>query len=126
MEYLLHQLSLYINVQKQIALDKATPIREALVVHLSVKQPSKNILSLIDKFHDKLSIRTYRHSSVRDKSFVSPISNAKPSNTQNDTRSLTVIWADDEQLPYMFHSKMKINDEQSIINLITHELTNKD
>ncbi|CAF3920682.1 unnamed protein product, partial [Rotaria sp. Silwood1] len=103
----------------------SVPIRQELVIHLSAKQPSKNILDLIEKFHDNLSIRTYRHSSLRDISVDNYIQNLSSTNSQNQKkRSLAIIWADDDNLPYMFHSQMKINDEQSIVNLLSHELTN--
>jgi len=81
----------------------------------------KNILNLIEQFRDKLSIRTYRHSSLHDKAFNNQLQN---SSSSSNNRSLTVIWADGEDLPYMFHSHMKINDEQSIVNLLSHQLTN--
>jgi hypothetical protein len=121
-EYLYSRLVLYQNKESN---EKATvlssmPAPEELVVHLSAKQPSKNLLNLIEQFRDKLSIRTFRHSSLRGSSFNNPIS----INNQNKTRSLAVIWADGENLPFMFHSHMKINDEQSIVNLLSNLLTN--
>jgi len=115
-ESLYNQLILYQNKKKTFV-----PIREELVVHLSAKQPSKNILNFIEQFRDKLSIRTYRHSSLHDKAFNNQLQN---SSSSSNNRSLTVIWADGEDLPYMFHSHMKINDEQSIVNLLSHQLTN--
>jgi hypothetical protein len=99
------------------------PVREELVVHLSAKKPSKAILDLIEKNRDKLSIRTFRHSSLRGSSFDNQIQNLSSTNTQKVNRALTVIWADEENLPYMFHSHMKINDEQLIVNLLSHQLT---
>jgi hypothetical protein len=100
------------------------PIREELVVHLSAKNPSKNILNLIEQFREKLSIRTYRHSSVSNASVGNQIQDLSSSNNQKSNRSLTIIWADGENLPFMFHSHMNINDEQSIVNLLSHQLTN--
>jgi len=126
-EYLYGQLVLYQNKESN---EKATvlssmPAPEELVVHLSAKQPSKTILNLIEQFRDKLSIRTFRHSSLRGSSFNNPIQNLSLINNQNKTtRSLAVIWADEENLPFMFHSHMKINDEQLIVNLLSNLLTN--
>ncbi|CAF2080905.1 unnamed protein product [Rotaria magnacalcarata] len=130
-DYLQNQLGLYLKIQDQGSNEKATclssvPVREELVVHLSAKQPSKDILNLIEKFHDKLSIRTYRHSSLRDAKFNDPIQNLSSSNNGNESRSLTVIWADGDELPYMFHAHKKINDEPSIVNLLSQELESKD
>ncbi|CAF4405527.1 unnamed protein product, partial [Rotaria sordida] len=58
LEQLYNQLILYKKNQNSIDLN-LVPIRKELVVHLSAKQPSKNILNLIEKFRDNLSIRTY-------------------------------------------------------------------
>jgi hypothetical protein len=119
-EQLYNQLTLYqTNVLSSI------PVREELVVHLSAKQPSQPILNLIEQFREKLSIRTYRHSSLLNASFNNQIQDLSSTNNQKSNRSLTIIWADGENLPFMFHSHMNINDEQSIINLLSHELTNK-
>jgi len=125
-EYLYGQLVLY---QKKESNEKATvlssmPAPEELVVHLSAKQPSKTILNLIEQFRDKLSIRTFRHSSLRGSPFTNPIQSLSSINNQNSTRSLAVIWADEENLPFMFHSHMKINDEQLIVNSLSNLLTN--
>ncbi|CAF1216323.1 unnamed protein product [Rotaria sordida] len=126
LEQLYNQLILYKKNQNSIDLN-LVPIRKELVVHLSAKQPSKNILNLIEKFRDNLSIRTYRHSSLRDVSFDNYIQNLSSTNNQNKKHSLAIIWADDDDnLPYMFHSQMKINDEQSIVNLLSHQLTKND
>ena len=122
-EQLFNQLNLYQKGKSDIL--SSMPNREELVVHLSAKNPSKNILNLIEQFREKLSIRTYRHSSLANTSFANPIQDISASNNQNSNRALTIIWADGENLPHMFHSQMIINDEQSIINLISHELTNK-
>jgi hypothetical protein len=125
-EYLYSRLVLYQNKESN---EKATvlssmPSPEELVVHLSAKQPSKNLLNLIEQFRDKLSIRTFRHSSLRGSPFNNPTQNLSSINNQNKTRSLAVIWADGENLPFIFHSHMKINDEQLIVNLLSNLLTN--
>ncbi|UJR37183.1 hypothetical protein I4U23_029891 [Adineta vaga] len=65
-----------------------------LLSQLSTKQPSKEILNLIEQFHDRLSIRTYRHSSLRDNSI-----NNQFQNLFSNNRLLTIIWADHENLP---------------------------
>ena len=98
------------------------PRQEELVIHLSVKQPSKDILNLIEQFRDKLSIRTFRHSSLHNVSFDHRIQDLSSSNTDNKNRSLAIIWADGGKLPFMFHSNVKVNDEQSIVNLLSHYL----
>ncbi|CAF3302599.1 unnamed protein product [Rotaria socialis] len=130
-DYLQSQLALYLKIQDQGSNEKATclcsvPIREELVVHLSAKQPSKDILNLIEKFHDKLSIRTYRHSSLRAAKFNYPIQNLSSSNNGNKSRSLAVVWADGDELPFMFHAHTKINDEPTIVTLLSQELESKD
>ena len=98
----------------------AVPILEPLVVHLSAKQPSKSILDFIEKFREKLSIRTHRHSSVRDQSFNNKLQNSPTTSTN---RPLTIVWAEGDELPYMFHSQMKITKEQEIVNFLSHQLT---
>jgi hypothetical protein len=122
-EQLYNQLILYQKNQTNVL--SSIPVREELVVHLSAKQPSQPILNLIEQFREKLSIRTYRHSSLLNASFNNQIQDLSSTNNQKSNRSLTIIWADGENLPFMFHSHMNINDEQSIINLLSHELTNK-
>lgn len=123
-ENLFNQLVLYL---KHESMEKATlslkSIREEFVIHLSAKQPSENIVKLIEQFREKLSIRTFRHSSLRNQPFNSPLA-ATSSSTNN--RKLTVIWSAEENLPSMFHARMQLNDEQAIINLLTHQLTNAD
>ena len=116
-ESLFNQLVLY---QKQQSLEKVKSIREEFVIHLSVQQPSEKILKFIEQFREKLSIRTFRHSSLRNQAYNSPLVDS-PSSTN---RKLTVIWSAEENLPSMFHAQMQINDEQAIINLISHQLTN--
>ncbi len=116
-EYLYDGISQYQKIKNKVS----KPIQEELVLHLSAKQPSKNILNFIEQFHDKLSIRTYRHSSLRDISFNNPIQNCSSS---SKNRLLTIIWSDKENLPFMFHSHMNLNNEQSIINLLSQQLTN--
>ncbi len=96
-------------------------IQEELVLHLSTKQPLKNILNFIEQFRDKLSIQTYRHSSLHDKSFTSQIQNSLSS---SKNYLLTIIWSDIENLPFMFYSHMNMNTEQSILNLLSQQLTN--
>jgi len=118
-ENLYNQLVVYQDKSSTLS---SIHIREELVVHLSAQKPSKNILNLIEQFHDKLSIRTYRHSSLRNPSFNNPLQNS--SSSSNNHRSLTIIWGEGDDLPNMFHSHMKINDEQQIINLLSHEITN--
>jgi hypothetical protein len=122
-EHLYNQVNLY---QKKGSNDAhpVAPVREELVVHLSAKQPSTNILNLIDQFHDQLSIRTFRHSSLKDLSAYSQVPKLSSSTAPSAKRSLTVVWADGEDLPFMFHSHMKITDEQFIVNLLSHQLTN--
>ncbi|CAF4611343.1 unnamed protein product [Rotaria sp. Silwood2] len=126
LEQLYSQLVIYEKKQNKSIDLCSEPIRKELVVHLSAKQPSKNILDLIEKFRDNLSIRTYRHSSLRDISVDNYIQNLSSTNNQNKKHSLAIIWSDGDNLPYMFHSQMKINDEQSIINLLAHQLTKND
>ncbi|CAF0773381.1 unnamed protein product [Adineta steineri] len=120
LNYLSTQLTLY-----QDHKINSIPIREELVVHLSAKQPSKNILNLIEQFRDKLSIRIFYHSSVRDASLKNQAQNLSSTNHSNTNRALTIIWADSEDLPFMFHSHMKINDEKLIMNTLSDQLTNK-
>jgi hypothetical protein len=116
LEYLYNELLQYQKIQEK----KSKSNQEELVIHLSAKQPSKNILNLIEQFRDKLSIRTYRHSSLHDISFKNQFENSSSSSSKN--RSLTIIWADMENLPLMFYSHMNINDEQTIINLLSQQL----
>lgn len=118
---LYNQLVLY---QKRQSLEKAIlslkSIREEFVIHLSAQQPSEKILKFIEQFREKLSIRTFRHSSLRNQAYKSPLADS-PSSTN---RKLTVIWSAEENLPSMFHAQMQITDEQAMINLISHQLTN--
>jgi hypothetical protein len=102
-QVLLDQLGLY---QNRAAATPSVPVQEELVVHLS------------------LTIRTYRHSSVRDTP-VAAAAMAKLSLNNNASkckRTLSVIWADGADLPFMFHSRMLISKEQDIVNLLSHEL----
>ncbi|CAF1571407.1 unnamed protein product, partial [Adineta steineri] len=99
LEHLFNEISQYAEFQKN---NPKEPIQEELVVHLSAKQPSKNILNFIEQNHNKFSIRTYRHSSLHGISFNNPIQNVSSS---SNNRLLTIIWNDDkENLPYMFYS----------------------
>ena len=109
-EYLFKQLTFY-QAEKS-----AVPILEPLVVHLSAKDPSKKILNFINEFKMKLSLRTYRHSSLVGKQFQDPLKQVS-----TDNRTLTIVWADGNELPYMFHSHMKITDEQAIVNLLSQQ-----
>ncbi|CAF1003206.1 unnamed protein product [Adineta steineri] len=119
LEHLFNEISQYGEFQKN---NPKEPIQEELVVHLSAKQPSKNILNFIEQNHNKFSIRTYRHSSLHGISFNNPIQNVSSS---SNNRLLTIIWNDDRQnLPYMFYSNKNLNDEQSILNLLSQQLTN--
>lgn len=122
-EHLLKQVSLY---RSKGSNDKqpAEPVREELVVHLSAKQPSASILNLIGQFQEQLSIRTFRHSSLTDTTVYSQAPKLPSSTSPGAKRSLTVIWADGDDLPYMFHAHTKVTDEQSIGNLLSHHLTN--
>ncbi|CAF1285112.1 unnamed protein product [Adineta ricciae] len=97
-EYLYNQIRLY--------QDKAStpPSHEEFVVHLSAKNPSAKILDTIRQFHDN------------------QLPNLSSSNNAN--RSLSIIWADENDLSSMFHSHMRINDEHQIVNLLSHHLTN--
>ncbi|CAF0800640.1 unnamed protein product [Adineta steineri] len=119
LEHLFNEISQYGEFQKN---NPKEPIQEELVVHLSAKQPSKNILNFIEQNHNKFSIRTYRHSSLHGISFNNPIQNVSSS---SNNRLLTIIWNDDkENLPSMFYSNKNLNDEQSILNLLSQQLTN--
>jgi hypothetical protein len=119
LDNLINQLNFY-QIQEATILSLKS-VREELVVHLSAKQPSKKILNLIEQFHDKLSIRTFRHSSLHDNSFNNPLQNSF-----SGDRKLAIIWADEADLPFMFHAHMKINDEQMIVNLLSQKLTSND
>lgn len=122
-ENLFNQLLLYQKCESSEKADALSllSIREEFVVHLSAKQPSEKILQLIEQFREKLSIRTFRHSSLRNQPFNSPLATSA-SSTNN--RKLTVIWSAEENLPSMFHAHMQLNNEQAIINLLSHQLTN--
>ncbi|CAF4293851.1 unnamed protein product, partial [Rotaria sordida] len=73
--------------------------------HPHPHQPSKNILDVIEKFRNNLSIRTYRYSSLRDVSFNNYIPNLSSINKQNKKHSLAIIWwSGGNNLPYMFYS----------------------
>lgn len=109
-----------IRYQKQQAMLNMKPIQEEFVLHLSAEQPSDKMVKFIEQFREKLSIRTFCHSSLRNPTFKSPLIDS-PSSTN---RKLTVIWSAEENLPSMFHAQMQINDEQAMINLISHQLTN--
>ena len=115
-EHLYNQIRLY---QEKAS---TPPSHEEFVVHLSAKNPSTKILDTIRQFHDKLSIRTFRHSSLKDNRVFSQLPNLSSSNNAN--RSLSIIWADENDLSSMFHSHMKIEDEQQIVNLLSHHITN--
>ena len=119
LENLIHQISLYEQRESTNSLLKT--VKEEFVVHLSAKQPSKNILNLIEQFRKKLSIRTFHHSSLHDNSFKNPLQISSLGD-----RKISVIWADGTDLPYMFHGQKKINDEQSIVNLLSQQLTVSD
>jgi len=93
-EYLYDGISQYQKIKNKVS----KPIQEELVLHLSAKQASKNILNFIEQFPDKLSIQTYL--------------------------LLTIICSDIEHLPFMFYFHMNINHEKSILNLLSQPLTN--
>ncbi|CAF1571325.1 unnamed protein product, partial [Adineta steineri] len=90
LEHLFNEISQYEKFQKN---NPKEPNQEELVVHLSAKQPSKNILNFIEQNHNKFSIRTYRHSSLHGISFNNPIQNVSSS---SNNRLLTIIWNDDK------------------------------
>ena len=118
-QVLLDQLGLY---QSRATAAPSVPVQEELVVHLSVTQPSKAILNLIEQFREQLTIRTYRHSSIRDTPVDTAMGKLSLNNASKAKRTLTVIWADGADLPFMFHSHMLISKEQDIVNLLTHQL----
>ena len=120
-QVLLDQLGLY---QSRAAATPSVPVQEELVVHLSVAQPSKAILNLIEQCREQLTIRTYRHSSV-DAAAMAKLSlnnNNNNNNASKSKRTLTVIWADGADLPFMFHSRMLISKEQDIVNTLSQQL----
>lgn len=120
----IEQLMLQVTLleKSQSAARLSVPRREELVVHLDAQQPSKAILALIEQFRDQLSVRTYRHSSVRT---TNPLQHLSSSNDGKNKRTLTVVWAEGEHLPYMLHSQMTLNDEQAIVNVLSQQLTSQ-
>lgn len=112
---LLAKIEQMIN-QLELMAEKRNPRQEELVVHLSVKNPSNAILKFITDHRDRLSLRVYRHSSV---------SSAPPSidlSVGATGRSMVLIWSERENLPQMIYQQMKINSEEEILNVLSHEL----
>ena len=120
LQVLLDQLGLY--EKKAAAATPSVPVQEALVVHLSVKEPSKAILNLIEQYRDQLTVRTYRHSSVKDTPIDPAMAKLSLDNASKSKRTLTVIWTDGTDLPFMFHSRMLISKEQDIVNMLSQHL----
>jgi hypothetical protein len=124
-EQLLSQVRLY---QKRTTSTDVTSRskREELVIQLSIKQSSTKILDLIERFREQLFIQTYRHSSLYTCSSMDNIIPTVPSSTYTQgKRHLSIIWVNGEQPPSMFHSQKTINDEKTIINLLSNELSNQ-
>lgn len=95
--------------------------RESFVVHLSTKTENKAILDLVERFRDQVSINSYRHSSLGNES--SPMIR---STERAEGNRLTIVWAQRENLPSLFHSKTSLNDESSIVQYLSERLTLQD
>lgn len=95
--------------------------RESFVVHLSTKTENKAILDLVERFRDQVSINSYRHSSLGNES--SPMIR---STERAEGNRLTIVWAQRENLPSLFHSKTSLNDESTIVQYLNERLTLQD